>query len=330
MQPIGARALSSASAAQVFRPGRVTGREVHSRAVSASGLASLSAAFVARLGEGANRADAASLQEALHGILAAAREAWPGVELDAEEFASELGRRSAGADPTATLSRLCATDLFIACAVARGVPGALAAFERRFFPDIARTVAAVDRSPAFAAEVQQILRERLFLGGAGEPGIAQYAGRGSLPAWLRISAMRVAGRLREGTDRETDLERLDKLSDRALDGAQSDPEVEHLKATYRPQFRQAFHDALGAISARERNVLRLHTLDRLTGEQIARFYGVTQPTCSRWLSHARQTLHERTRDLLRQRLGLSGSQLDSLAGLVLSQLELSLPRVLRE
>jgi RNA polymerase sigma-70 factor (ECF subfamily) len=296
-----------------------------------AGPAPLVEAFTAGLGAAAAKLDAGATARALQAALDAGRAEWPELPLEAEAFAAELAQRvSSSAEPLQALERLCASDLFAVVAVARGVPGALPALEARYFPDIARTAATIDKSPAFADEVQQVLRERLFVPKNGALGIAQYAGKGSLAAWLRISTLRVAARLREGKDRETDLERLEKLSERALGAAGSDPEVELLKKTYREEFRRAFYDALSELTARERNLLRLHTLDRLTGEQIAEFYRVSGATTSRWLQRARDTLHARTRELLGERLGLGPSQLDSLAGLVLSQLDLSLGRVLGE
>jgi RNA polymerase sigma-70 factor (ECF subfamily) len=268
------------------------------------------------------------LSGALQGALAAARAAWPDLALDGEAFIGELKRRIEGkSDALAALEKLHAADLYIACAVARRVPGALAELERRFFPDTERTIAAADPTGALKDDAQQILRERLFLGDGGG-SIAQYAGKGPLSAWLRVSALRVLSRLRESKQRETDVDRLDQLADRALLPAVSDPELELLKATYRREFRQAFHDALAALEPRERNVLRLHTIDGVTGDQIAELYGVSRASSSRWLSRARETLFSRTRELLAERLGLAPSQLDSVTGLVLSQLDLSLRRVL--
>jgi hypothetical protein len=50
----------------------------------------------------------------------------------------------------------------------------------------------------------------------------------------------------------------------------------------------------------------------------------------RWLSELRETVRRSTRDALRTRIALSPSELDSLLGLVDSQLQLSLYRVLGE
>jgi RNA polymerase sigma-70 factor, ECF subfamily len=57
-------------------------------------------------------------------------------------------------------------------------------------------------------------------------------------------------------------------------------------------------------------------------------YGVSSRTVQRWLVDLREDLLSRTRDGLKSRLGLSPSELESLLGLVDSQLQLSLYRVL--
>jgi RNA polymerase sigma-70 factor (ECF subfamily) len=112
--------------------------------------------------------------------------------------------------------------------------------------------------------------------------------------------------------------------------ASPDPELLHLKTAYQEEFRLAFQAALKVLTSRERNLLRLQAVDNLSGEEISRIYRVSASTISRWLARARETLLEETRRLLTERFGLSRSQLDSLAGLVVSQLDVSLPRVLEE
>jgi RNA polymerase sigma-70 factor (ECF subfamily) len=57
-------------------------------------------------------------------------------------------------------------------------------------------------------------------------------------------------------------------------------------------------------------------------------YGVSSRTVQRWLVDLRESVLLKTRDGLRARLGLEPSELESLLGLVDSQLELSLHRVL--
>jgi RNA polymerase sigma-70 factor (ECF subfamily) len=57
-------------------------------------------------------------------------------------------------------------------------------------------------------------------------------------------------------------------------------------------------------------------------------YDVSARTVQRWLLDLREGLLKKTREGLRARLSLSPSELDSLLGLVDSQLQVSLYRVL--
>jgi RNA polymerase sigma-70 factor len=106
------------------------------------------------------------------------------------------------------------------------------------------------------------------------------------------------------------------------------PELAHIKARYQPEFKEALEQALVTLSSQHRNVLRLQVVGGLSGEQIASLYRVTRSTVSRWLSAARSEVLAETQRLLQQRLRLSPAEFHSLAGVVQSQLDLSLSRVL--
>ena len=72
-----------------------------------------------------------------------------------------------------------------ACACVDNVPGALAQFERAVRAAIAAAVARIDRSPELRDEVRQMLWQRLFVGTTGQaPRIQSYAGRGPLAGWV--------------------------------------------------------------------------------------------------------------------------------------------------
>lgn len=87
-------------------------------------------------------------------------------------------------------------------------------------------------------------------------------------------------------------------------------------------------EALAGAGARDRLILHLHLCGRVTVESIGKMYGVSQSTASRWLADARGAVSEEVTRRLRERLGLGPSELRSLAGLVASQLELSMSRLL--
>src|SRR5262245_18454262 len=120
---------------------------------------------------------------ALDDARARARAAYPEIEIEDSVFAARAGE----------LDDAHAPDLWLAIACSRGDAKALAIFEQKFLPEVARGVAAVDPSPTFADEVIQELRAKLLVAGAdGEVRFARYDGRGPLVAWLRVIALRIA------------------------------------------------------------------------------------------------------------------------------------------
>src|SRR5205823_11653356 len=86
-----------------------------------------------------------------------------------------------------------AADLYLAFACGSGASGALAAFEASVLPQALGAIASIDRSVDFAADVQQALRQKLFVAEPGrEAKILGYAGKGPLDAWVRAAAVRTA------------------------------------------------------------------------------------------------------------------------------------------
>lgn len=271
--------------------------------------------------------DASDLVQLTAEALGRARAAWPDLGLADEDFLPYLARRvHADADPGAALRALHASDLFLACACLHRVPGALLHLERRHLDHLPAFLASLRRAPAFIDEVGQMLREMLLVGRNGqEPKLAEYAGRGSLHQWIRVAATRLALRLRQQPDERPrqDLE----LAERALPHA--DPEIGYIKERYREEFQRALHDAIAALSAEQRNLLRLNFVDGLNIEKIGALFHVHRATVARRIAAARHEVLERTRRLLRERLALGPTEFDSLAALVQSQLDLSLSAALR-
>jgi RNA polymerase sigma-70 factor, ECF subfamily len=81
---------------------------------------------------------------------------------------------------------------------------------------------------------------------------------------------------------------------------------------------------------RDRTLLRLRLVEGVEVERIATMYRVHRTTVTRWLADTRTALFDETRRILTAELGATGAELDSLAGLVRSQLHVSLVRLLRE
>ena len=254
--------------------------------------------------------------------------AWPGVSVDAEQFARAIIRRIHDAEPRSSLQALVTDDLYLACGCAAGDLAALAAFERHCGPVIVQAFATMGASPDERADLEQVVRTRLLVapGDGRAPRIASYAARGSLRAWVRVVAAREAARRmpRECREIATEDEQLARL----LVG-QDDPEIGYLKRIYLDEFKRAFQAAIEALDPGDRLVLQQYALDGLTIDQLAALHGVHRATAARRVQGARERVLANTERELFERLHLTRSELDSVMRLIHSRLEVSLERVLR-
>lgn len=218
-------------------------------------------------------------------------------------------------------------DLALAFSCANRSEPALLAFEETYGGEFAAVASRLRMNRTEIEEVTQRTREKIFVGTRGRgPKILEYAGRGTLLAWLRVVIVRTAldYRREEGLEPSPaeDPEPLIVLTE-----SQADPELLHIRAKYREPFRNAFHDAVRALSPDERNVLRLYVVERLNIEQIGNLCGVHRATVARWISAARESLLTTTKRLLKERLHLTNSEFDSLVRICQSGLDLALSQV---
>lgn len=213
-------------------------------------------------------------------------------------------------------------DLYLAWWAAHDDAG-IRAFEAQFAPDIDRLVARFHRLPA--AELRQRLRVKLFVAPAK---IVEYSGVGFLQNWLRVTAARLFVDAARG---DASLKYEDELDEKELVGmaASTDPRLEHLRDQLGGAVKRAFAAAVASLQPRERTFLRHAYVDRLTLDQIAATYGVHRATVARTLASAREHLIERTRADVAQQLGVAADDLASAIGVLATNLELSLSRVLR-
>ena len=286
----------------------------------------LMGAFLGRLGRAV--ADRGRLAAVLQQKLANAVRAWPAIVLEPETFARALAERiNSDEDPLAALAQLRDADVYLATAAALDAPGALALFESALLARVPVYLSRIDSNAAAVDEVKQALRVKLFVAGEGRaPRIAQYSGRGALDSWMCAAAIRAARDLhRADVRRRNDGDdELDVLA------ASDNPELEALRARYRTDFRAALRDAIAALEPRQRTLLRLHFFERVTTVDLARLYAVNQSTASRWLATARETVLRGVRDHLRDKLGVSGSEFESLVALLHSRLDASFSILLKE
>ena len=265
--------------------------------------------------------------------IAAAHARWPADWISDGDFIEHLRARiptaaadGSGGDPAAALSRLAVADLYLACASARGVAPAVEAFARTVLREVDAHVASFDRSPAFADEVRQNLAARLLVAAPGErPKLDDYAGSAPLSAWVRVAAIRTALNLRRRKAFSTEIADDRAIAEHAAGG---NVEVEHMRRRYQVPFETAIGKALGSLSTRDRTLLRLRMVEGMEVEAIATMYGVHRTTVTRWIGACQDQLLHDTRRILRDDFGLALAEIDSLAGLVRSQLHVSLARLL--
>ncbi len=246
------------------------------------------------------------------------------LELTAAAFARHVAGVLPGEAGAELLERLRLPDLYLACACAEGVAGAVDAIEAAFFGELDPALRQMGASPSAVQEIKQRVRDTLFVG--PDPRIRGYSGRGDLRAWLRSVAVRQALKTMRDDRRGGPAAGEDALSAVADDA--DDPALEHLKATYAGEFNRALTDALTSLSPRERTVLKQSYLDGLSIDEIGALYRVHRATAARWIARAREVLMDETRDLLVTRLQLTASEVGSVARLVASQLDVSLSRLL--
>lgn len=221
-----------------------------------------------------------------------------------------------------------ATDLYLACACAAGDALAIAAFEREQIPVITAAAQRIDRSGHFVDEIVQLARERLLVAtGGGTPRIAEYAGEGPLRAWVRIAAMRIAMNQLRGRKRDM-LVDDDAFFDVVGDG--DDAARGQVRERYGALCSQALRAAFAKLTARERNLLRMHYLHGLTVDELAPGLGVHRATVARWIQSARERLLAETRAGLRAALAASESTVDSILRGLEGQIEISVSRLLAE
>jgi RNA polymerase sigma-70 factor len=172
-------------------------------------------------------------------------------------------------------------------------------------------------------EVLQRLRERLLLAGDEAPRLARYSGRGSLEGWLRTSAVRLASDMKAERRPESDPEAL-------LFAVASGPSPESaaIRKDARAHAKAALGRALGALSSRQRALLRLSIVEGLSIDRIAPVYGSSRATIARWLQEARRELVAATRRELCCRLQLQSAEIDRWMASLESQIDLSLSRAL--
>lgn len=270
------------------------------------------------------------LDRRLWTLVAEGRAAWPEFPVDGADVVAFVGRQVTPDLAEAALDGLRPADLYLACACARQIAGAVNAFDRDYMREVDIALARMRIGPPRLSDVKQLVRQRLFVGGGttGQPTspgkIAEYSGRGDLRRWVRSVAVRTClNDLRKGK-REVLLDDDHLIAQHAVTA--DDPEIEYMKRTYSNEFRAAFSESLGQLGPREQTLLRYHHVDGLNIDEIGAIYRVHRVTAFRWLEKAKELLVRSTLETLRARLKLPADELDSVLRMIRSQIHLSLVR----
>lgn len=256
------------------------------------------------------------------------RAAWPGIFVSEEELvriASIRLSEAAARGANRSLDALDVVELCLAVACARGDAAALHQFRARYFDTIAGRLRRMGVDDALREDVWQTLCERLMVATGGKPArIMRYAGTGELSGLVRVSATRVALNWLEHRKRRRAADDwVDLLPD-----TRSDPELHLVKHQLRTQLKEELARALSVLAARDRAVLRLHLVERVSIDRVAAMFVVHRATAARWIAHAKQALALRVRDRLLARWRLAPGSLPDFESLIDGQFDLSLERLL--
>ena len=295
----------------------------------------LGSAFRAVAPEGLRpSAEQPDVLRALGDLVARGAAAWPALPVEGAALIAQAARflpaTLAAADLPKDLLALHAGDLHLACACATGSPAALLSFERDVLAAgwLRAALERIDSSPHFADEVRQSVREKLLLARDGAPPrIGQYSGRWPLTTWLRTIAVRAAVDLRRSGG-AANVASADERAAEQLTGPDN-PEMRYLKLRYGKELQDALGAAFATLDDEQANLLRLQLVDGLRTSQIAALFRVDRSTIKRRLVACRDQVLAQTSARLQEKLKLSPAEFSSLAGLVQSQLHLSLTRLLR-
>jgi RNA polymerase sigma-70 factor (ECF subfamily) len=260
-------------------------------------------------------------------LVVSARAIHPDVSTDLGDFVGKILAR--GDLDEERLLRLRASDLWLACACARGDRRALELFDELFGGEFdvvfgRARVHGVDRD-----DFRQASREKLFAisrpGGsiAAAPKIADYSGEGDLRNWLRVMLTRTLLDLARKR-RETPVEEAPA----EIPAPTGDPEIDYMKARYREAFRSAFEVAARGLEPEDRNLLRQHFAQGLGIDRLAALHRIHRATAARRITRARDLLLARTRAELRARLGVRDVELDSVMRVLGGEVEVTVERVL--
>jgi RNA polymerase sigma-70 factor (ECF subfamily) len=236
---------------------------------------------------------------AIEAAVRAGRAAWPEIRLSDTLFQRHLRERIEPRARGGVLQSLHWEDLYLACACANRIRSALDAFERKFVSQVPYIVARFRRDEAFADEVAQLTRDKLFIESPRqEPVIAEYSGRGPLFNWFSILVIRTAIDFqRRRSERIHESESA--FGEIAARGP--DPERAYFERLHGRALLSALKRSLMRVSSGQRTLLRLHFVEGTTLDELAQRYGVHRSTVVRRIVAARTRIMQECGSFLGER-----------------------------
>src|SRR5258708_5839842 len=243
---------------------------------------------------------------------------WPDVSVSLDAFAARAAALQVDDD---RLGRH-GDDLFLVTGVLLGLPAAIQHFDSEFIAVAASVARRVDRRKSFVDDVAQELRLKLLTG--DEPRLRKFSCAGSLTEWLRVSALRTALNLRR-SDRLIVTEEFHLNVGLVGDGPDDAP----IDGIYQDDFQKALEFGFHRLAARERTLLRLHFVDRLSIDRLAVMYGVHRATVARWLVTIRNQLFSEAKGHLAANHGFNTAEVKSLYRHLEGRVHITISRILR-
>ncbi len=256
----------------------------------------------------------------------AASERWPGMSVTAADLRAHLTQLHGDNATVDHLATLALSDVMLACACLQGDRAALRAFDEAILQPLRNKIRSIVGRDDDAEDVLQRVRVRLLVGEgtAPVPSLRGYQGRGSLAAWVRVSASRLAlNAVRDGARR---ADWCDELVNRVV--APDDPELDFLRTRYRDVLANAIRSAILDLTPAERALLHLSGVHRVSIDRVAVLQGTHRATAARQIRRAKDKLALRARAHVHAQLRAAPATVDSLERLLRSQLDMELAPLL--
>lgn len=273
-----------------------------------------------RVGDFASLPD---LPERLGEVWERVHQAWPVLTTGRLRFYPYLAQRvQSNLNEPADIDRMDAPGLYLACACIEQEPLALESFQKLLIPYAHSLTIRTGLDSGAMDDLVATLSEQMLVGSnESPPRIAQYSGRGSLRAWLKVSVTRMALRRAKKYKNEQELPEDERVLPE--DQPSDDLVLAYLRRQFRAPFTEAFREAFAALSSDDRLLMRRKFVDGLTGDELAVLHKMHRATVVRRLSRARQQLVEDIRSRLVHKLQVGHDEVDSIIRVLRSQLDAS-------